>query len=193
MFTTGLMHLHEAGKVTNARKGQYDGLSITTFALGTAGLNDFLDGNDRVRFLPVEVVNSPEIVARNRRMVSINGAISVDLWGQAVADTIGPRQYSGIGGHEDFVSVGGLQLEDRSLLCLPSTATAGGLEVSRIVAELPAGAVVTTPRHQLDLVVTEHGVASLRGRTVQERARALASVAHPDHRDELLAHAEAMR
>jgi acyl-CoA hydrolase len=193
MFTTGLMHLHEAGKVTNARKGQYDGLSITTFALGTTGLNEFLDGNDRVRFLPVDVVNSPEVVARNRRMVSINGAISVDLWGQAVADTIGPRQYSGIGGHEDFVSVGGLQLEDRSLLCLPSTATAGGLEVSRIVAELPAGAVVTTPRHQLDLVVTEHGVASLRGRTVQERALALASVAHPDHRDELLAHAEAMR
>ena len=113
MFTTGLMHLHQAGKVTNARKGQFDGLSITTFALGTPELNEFLDGNTEVRFLPAEVVNAPQVVARNRRMVTINGALTVDLWGQAVADTIGRRQFSGIGGHEDFVSVSGFELEDR--------------------------------------------------------------------------------
>ncbi len=119
MFTTGLMHLHKAGKVTNMQKGQYDGLSITTFALGTTELNTFLDDNADVRFLPVEVVNSPEVVSRNRRMVTINGALTVDLWGQVVADTIGARQFSGIGGHEDFVSVGGYELEDRALICLP--------------------------------------------------------------------------
>ena len=193
MFTTGLMHLHEAGKVSNARKGQFEGMSITTFAAGTPELYSFLDGNLDVRFLPVEVVNSPEVVSRNRRMVTINGALTIDLWGQAVADTIGPRQFSGIGGHEDFVSVAGFELEDRSLLCMPSTAVVAGQRVSRIAAQLAAGAVITTPRHQLDLVVTEYGVASLRGRPVHERAVALANVAHPDFRDELLAQADTLR
>jgi acyl-CoA hydrolase len=193
MFTTGLMHLHKAGKITNARKGQFEGMSITTFALGTTELNEFLDGNGDVRFLPVEVVNAPEVVAANRKMVTINGALQVDLWGQAVADNIGGRQFSGIGGHEDFVSIAGFELEDRSLICMRSTATVGDQVISRISAQLPAGTVVTTPRHQLDLVVTEHGVASLRGRTVHERAIALASIAHPDFRDDLLAKADELR
>ena len=193
MFTNGLMRLHQAGKVSNLRKGQFEGMSITTFAAGTTDLYEFLDGNQEVRFLPVEVVNSPEVVSKNRKMVTINGALTIDLWGQAVADTIGPKQFSGIGGHEDFVSVAGFELEDRSLLCMPSTATVGGQRISRIAAELAAGAVVTTPRHQLDLVVTEYGVASLRGRTVRERAMALAGVAHPDFRELLTAHADTLR
>ncbi len=189
MFTTGLMKLHEAGKVSN-RKGTYDGHSITTFAAGTRALYDWLDGNDLVRFLPVHLVNSPEVIARNRRMVSINGALAVDLAGQAVADTLAGGQYSGIGGHEDFVAASGLELEDRSLICLRSSTVVDGRRVSRITAQLPAGTIVTTPRHQLDVVITEHGVAELRGRTVRERARALAAIAHPDFRDRLLAEAE---
>ena len=193
MFTTGLMHLHKAGKISNARKGQYPGMSITTFAAGTEELYEFLDGSEEVRFLPVDIVNSPEVVSRNHKMVTINGALTIDLWGQAVADTIGNRQFSGIGGHEDFVSVAGLELEDRALLCLPSTAMVAGQRISRIAAQLAAGAVVTTPRHQLDLVVTEHGVASLRGRTVHARAVALANIAHPDYRDDLLAHADTLK
>lgn len=192
MFTTGLMRLHEAGKVTNTAKGVFDGVSVTTFAAGTAELYTWLDGNRDVRFLPVEVVNSPETISRNRDMVTINGALTVDLWGQVVADTRGDEQFSGIGGHEDFVSGAGLELDDRSLVCLPATAGDGDSRVSRIVAALPAGAVVTTPRHQLDVVITEFGAAHLRGRTVRERARAIAAIAHPDHRDELLAHAETM-
>lgn len=192
MFTTGLMELHKAGKVTNAHKGQFEGMSICTFAAGTTDLYEWLDGNEEVRFLPVDVVNSPELIARNRKVVTINGALMVDLWGQAVADTLGSRQFSGIGGHEDFVSVAGLELEDRSLICLPSQATVNGQRVSRIVAALPEGAVVTTPRHQLDIVVTEYGAASLRGRTVRERALALVEVAHPDDRDELRARAQTM-
>jgi acyl-CoA hydrolase len=192
MFTTGLMRLHRAGKVTNARKGMYDGMSITTFAAGTAELYEWLDGNEEVRFLPVELVNSPEAIARNRTMVTVNGALQVDLQGQVVADTLDGKQFSGIGGHEDFVAASGLELEDRSLICLPSTATRDGATVSRIVARLPLGSIVTTPRHQLDVVVTEHGVAELRGRTVRERALALAAIADPSVRDELLTEAKAM-
>jgi len=188
MFTTGLMRLHEAGKVTNRHKGQYDGMSITTFALGSAELYAWLDGNDTVRFLPVDVVNAPGVISANRNMVSINGALLVDLQGQVVADTIGGHQFSGIGGHEDFVSASGLELEDRSMICLPATATPqGGPRISRIVAQLAAGTTVTTPRHQVDLVVTEFGVAHLRGYSTRQRAIALANIAHPDHRDELLA------
>jgi acyl-CoA hydrolase len=193
MFTDGLMRLHQAGKVSNARKGMFDGASICTFAAGSAELYGWLDGNESVRFLPVDVVNSPEVLKGNRRMVAINGALSIDLFGQVVADTIDGTQFSGIGGHEDFVSVAALELEDRSLVCLPSTAVVGGLTVSRIVPQLQPGWVVTTPRHQLDVVVTEHGVAELRGRSVRERARALAGIAHPDFRRELLDQAARLR
>ncbi len=193
MFTTGLMKLHVAGKVSNAHKGQFDGTSITTFAAGTAELYEWLDGNEAVRFLPVDIVNAPDVIARNHNMVSINGALAIDLWGQAMADSVNGKQFSGIGGHEDFVAASGLEFSDRALLCLPSTSTVGGTVVSRIVANLPTGAIVTTPRHQLDVVITEFGVAELRGRTVRDRAAALAEIAHPDFRDELRAHARSLR
>ena len=190
MFTTGLMRLHQAGKVTNARKGQFRGFSISTFALGTTELYAWLDQNHDVRFLPVDVVNAPDTIARNHHVVSINGAFAVDLYGQVAADRLGGRQFSGIGGHEDFVAQSGLELSDRSLICLPSTAQADGVTVSRIVTTLTPGTTVTTPRHQLDLVITEYGVAELRGRTVRERAAALAEIAHPDFRDGLRAAVE---
>ncbi len=193
MFTTGLMELHRAGKVTNRHKGIFEGFSVTTFAAGTEELYRWLDGNDDVRFLPVDVVNSPEVIARNRNMVTLNGALAVDLWGQVVADTIGERQFSGIGGHEDFVSVSGLGLDDRSIVCLPSSSVVDGGRVGRIVPRLPEGWIVTTPRHQVDLVITEQGVAHLRGRTVRERAAALAEIAHPDLRDELREQAARLR
>jgi acyl-CoA hydrolase len=187
MFTTGLMRLHQAGKVTNARKGEFRGMSITTFALGTSELYAWLDHNPDVRFLPVDVVNAPQTIARNHNVVSINGALAVDLYGQVVADRLSGRQFSGIGGHEDFVAQSGLELSDRSLVCLPSTTVVDGEVMSRIVATLTPGSAVTTPRHQVDLVITEHGVAELRGRTTRERATALAEIAHPDFRDELCA------
>jgi acyl-CoA hydrolase len=185
MFTNGLMALHESGKVSN-RKGQFDGVSVATFAGGSAELYEWLDGNPDVAFLPVEVINSPELIGRNRMMVTINAAIAVDIQGQVVADTIAGRQYSGIGGHEDFVAGPALSLEDRSLLCMPSTATVGGERRSRIVAWFDAGAVITTPRHQVDVIVTEYGAAELQGLTVHQRGEALAAVAHPDYRDQLL-------
>jgi acyl-CoA hydrolase len=184
MFTTGLMHLHKAGKVTN-QKGLYDGYSVSTFAAGTRELYEWLDGNELVRFLPVHLVNSPEAIAQNRNMVTINGALAVDLSGQVVADTVNGKQFSGVGGHEDFVSGPGLEIDDRSLICLPSTTTIDGEIVSRIVPEFPAGTVVSTPRHQVDVVITEYGVAELQGRTIRERAAALAAVGHPTFRETL--------
>jgi acyl-CoA hydrolase len=189
MFTTGLMRLHQAGKVAN-EKGQFDGVSVTTFAFGTEELYAWLDGNQDVAFLPVDVVNNPDVIARNRGIVTINGALAIDIHGQVVADTLDGRQFSGIGGHEDFVAGPGLSLDDRSLLCLPSTATVDGERRSRIVPWFEAGAVITTPRHQIDVVVTEYGIAELQGKTVHQRGEALASIAHPDFRDNLLEAAE---
>lgn len=189
MFTDGLMALKRAGKVTN-RKGQFDGVSVATFAMGSRALYEWLDGNREVALLPVEVVNSPEVIGRNREMVTINGALAVDVHGQVVADVIDGRQFSGVGGQEDFISGPGLSLSQRSLLCLPSTATVGGQVISRIVPSFGPGAVITTPRHQVDIVITEHGVAELEGRTTHQRGLALAAVADPRFRDGLLEAAE---
>lgn len=190
MFTTGLMRLHQAGKVSNKKGTEFDGFSLTTFAAGIPEMYTWLHNNDAVRFLPVKIVNSPELIARNRNMVTINGALAVDLAGQVVADTIGGAQFSGVGGHEDFVSGPGLDSSDRSLICLASTTTVNGVFTSRILGVLPAGSVVSTPRHQVDTIITEFGVAELEGRTIRERARALAAIAHPQFRDELVAGAE---
>jgi adhesin HecA-like repeat protein len=189
MFTDGLMRLHESGKVTN-RKGLYDGVSVATFAAGTADLYTWLDGNEDVAFLPVDLVNSQEAIADNRSMVTINGAMAIDIHGQVVADTIDGAQYSGVGGHEDFISGPALSLEDRALLCMSSTIQIGGETRSRIVPWFEAGTVITTPRHQVDVVVTEFGAAELQGKTTHQRGEELARIAHPDFREELLAAAE---
>lgn len=189
MFTTGLMTLHRAGKVSN-RKGIFDGSSIATFAMGTRELYDWLEDNEAVRFLPVGIVNDPGLAARNRRMVSINGALAVDLYGQVAADALDHRQYSGIGGHEDFVMSAAAAPDGHSLVCLPATARANGAPISRIVPALGPGTLVTTPRHHVDVVITEFGAAELSGRTVPERARALSAVAAPEFREPLLAQAD---
>jgi acyl-CoA hydrolase len=187
MFTTGLMRLHRAGKITNARKGWNDGVSIATFAMGTRELYDWLDGAGResVRFLPAGLVNDPALISRNRALISINGALSVDLVGQLVADEVGGRQHSGIGGHEDFVTGAAFSEGGRSLICLPSTARVGGEVISRIVRAFPPGTCVTTPRHQVDVIITEYGAAELSGLTNAQRRAALTAIAHPDFRDAL--------
>lgn len=190
MFTTGLMRLHQSGKVTNAGKGVFDNVSVTTFALGSTELYRWLDGNADVAFLPVDVVNDPSVIARNAKLVSINGALCVDLYGQVVADNIDGRQISGVGGHEDFVAGAELHLDAHSLICLRSTAAVDGTTRSRIAGVLPQGSVVSTPRHHTGVVVTEYGSAELIGLTVRERAHALADIAHPDFRPGLRAVAD---
>jgi acyl-CoA hydrolase len=185
MFTSGLMRLHQAAKVTNDAKGVFDKVSVTTFALGTQELYGWLDGNADVAFLPVETVNDPAIVARNTNLVSINGALSVDLYGQVVADNIGGKQISGVGGHEDFVAAAEFHLDAHSLICLRSTGVHEGQVVSHIVGLLPEGSVVSTPRHHTGVVITEYGAAELTGLTVSERAHLLVDIAHPDFRADL--------
>jgi len=190
LFTDGLLRLHRAGKVTNACKGLYDGVSVTTFAMGSADLYSWLQDSREVAFLPVGIVNAPHIIEQNRAMTSINGALAVDIRGQVVADTLDGAQFSGIGGAEDFTSGPGFHSDNRSLLCLPSTVTVGGELRSRILPWFDAGTVVTTPRHQVDIIVTEFGAAELAFKTVRGRGRALAAIAHPDFRDGLLEAAE---
>jgi acyl-CoA hydrolase len=186
MFVDGIMHLHKAGKVSN-HKGTFDGFSVSTFAAGSAALYQWMHRNPEVRLLPVAQVNDPAIIRRNRRMVSINGALAVDLSGQIMADTIGARQYSGVGGHELFV-VGAHDSEGgRSIICAHATATVNGQSVSAITAALPAGTPVTTPRHHVQYVVTEHGVAALAMLTARERRAALIAIADPAFRDQLRA------
>lgn len=186
MFTDGLMHLQRSGKVSN-HKGVNDGVSVCTFALGSRELYDWLHENEEVALLPVDQVNAPHKMNQNRQMVTVNGALAVDLYGQVMADTLNGKQFSGTGGGEDFVSGPAYKVGGNSLLCFNSTAEREGTVVSRIVEQFPAGTVVTTPRHQLDIVVTEHGSVDLALMTVPERAAALASIAHPDFREELTA------
>ncbi|MGO4445530.1 acetyl-CoA hydrolase/transferase family protein [Mycobacterium sp. 2YAF39] len=190
MFTDGCMRLHQAGKVTNTRKSQYDGVSVTTFAFGSPDLYAWLNDNSDVVFLPVEIVNSPDVISANDNMITINGALAIDIHGQVVADTISGGQFSGIGGAEDFVAGAGLELSDRSLICLPSTFEKNGQLQSRIMPWFGPGAVITTPRHQVDVIITEYGAAELEGMTVRERGEALAAIAHPQFRDDLIAAAE---
>jgi len=190
MLTDGIMQLHLAGKVTNAAKGIFPGRSVTTFALGSAELYQWLDHNEEVVFAPVGLVNDPMVISANAHLVSINGAIAIDLYGQIVADCVDGRQISGVGGHEDFVVGAGLEADDESLVCLSSTIEVDGVLTSRILPALPEGGVVSTPRHHTGSVVTEFGIADVTGLTVRERALALAGIAHPQFRDELLAAAD---
>ena len=185
MFTNGLMHLCQAGKVSNEYKGIFTGISVCAFAMGSAELYEWLHQNDQVRFIPPKCINSPAVIAENFNMRSVNGALMLDLAGQIVADTIDGSQYSGIGGHEDFTSGASMEDDDRSIICLPATVTLNGQLTSRITAQLSAGSIITTPRHQLDIVVTEFGAAEVAGLTTKERAHALAEIAHPQFRDAL--------
>ncbi len=186
MFSDGVMRLHDAGKVTN-RKGLYDGVSTATFALGSAGLYRWLDGNRDVRMLPVSATNDPALLRNLRSFVSVNACLSVDLFGQVAGDYIGGRQYSGIGGAESFVMGASEAPGGKSVLCLKSTATVAGARISTIVPALAPGALVTTPRHHVQWVVTEHGAVDLSLRSDVERADALVSIAHADFRDQLRA------
>ena len=184
MLVDGIMRLHQAGKVTN-HKGIHDGFSVCTFAAGSHALYEWMDRNPEVRMLPVMAVNDPAVIRRNRKMVSINGALAIDIAGQVTADAIGARQYSGVGGHELFVMGAHDSREGKSIICLHSTVRVDGQALSTIVATLPRGARVSTPRHHVQYVVTEHGIANIGMLTDSERVEALIAIAHPDFRDAL--------
>jgi acyl-CoA hydrolase len=185
MFVDSLMELYEMGVITNCRKTLRKGKFVTTFAMGSRRLYDWLDDNVAVEFQRGRWVNDPAIIAQNSKMVSINTCLSVDFTGQVVSESIGPMQYSGTGGQSDTAqgAVGGSDGRGKSIIACYSTAKRG--TVSTIVPTLQAGSAVTLHRSLVDHVVTEHGVARLRGRTLRERTRELIGVAHPDFRAEL--------
>jgi acyl-CoA hydrolase len=185
MFTDSVVDLVEAGAVTGNAKERNRGKIVTAFMLGTKRLYDFAHDNPMVEMRSVDFTNDSAVIRSFRRMVAINSAIEVDLTGQVVADSIGRRVYSGVGGQMDFIRGAALAPEGRAVIALPSTAAGGS--VSRITATLQPGAGVVTTRAHVRTVVTEYGVAELFGKSIDERAEALISIAHPDFRDELRA------
>jgi len=189
MLVDSMMELYEMGVITNARKALKPGKFLTTFAMGSRKFYDWLDDNVAVEFQRGSWVNNPAVVAQNSRMVSINTCISVDFTGQVASESIGTSQYSGTGGQSDTAqgAVAGFDGLGKSIIACYSTAKGG--TVSTITPTLPEGSAVTLHRSHVDHVVTEHGVAHLRGRTVRERTRELISVAHPDFRADLTAQA----
>lgn len=187
MFSDGIIPLVEGGIITGQRKSQHHGKIVASFCMGTRALYDFVDDNPGVEFHPTDYVNDPFVIAQQERMIAINSAIEVDLTGQVCADSIGERFYSGIGGQVDFLRGAARSRDGKPIIALPSTAALrDGTCLSRIVSNLKSGAGVVTSRGDVHYVVTEWGVAFLHGKSMRERALALASIAHPDFRDDLL-------
>ena len=190
MFTDAVVDLVEAGVVTGVRKERNRGKLVTTFLMGTKRLYDFVDDNPMVEMRPVDFTNDTQVIRSFSRMVAINSAIEVDLSGQVVADSIGHRLYSGVGGQIDFIRGAALSREGRAIIALPSMAAGG--RSSRIVSSLREGAGVVTTRAHVRTIVTEWGVAELFGKSLRERAESLIEIAHPDVRDRLAAEAHAL-
>ncbi len=189
MFVDSMMELYELGVITNGCKALKKGKFISTFAMGSRRLYDWLDDNVAVEFQRGRWVNDPAVIAQNSRMVSINTCLTVDFTGQVASESIGTSQYSGTGGQSDTAqgAVAGFDGLGKSIIACYSTAKGG--TVSTIVPTLPEGSAVTLHRAFVDHVVTEHGVARLRGRTVRERTIALIAVAAPEFREDLKAQA----
>ena len=183
LFTDSMMELIECGAVTNARKPIHRGKSVATFAFGSKRIYNYVDDNPAIEILPVDYVNDPKVIARHPDFISVNAAVEVDFFGQVCAESVGTRHVSGTGGQVDYVR-GAVESDGgKSFIAFPSTAKGG--EVSRIRPTLTPGSIVTTSKNDVDCIVTEYGIARLRGRTLSQRTRALIAVAHPKFRDEL--------
>ncbi len=191
MFSDGMMALVELGVITNMKKTLHKGKIVASFCMGSKRLYEFVDNNPFIEFHPNSYTNDPFIIAQNDRMVSINSALQIDLTGQVCADSLGTYFYSGVGGQVDFVRGASRSKGGKAIIALPATAQDG--KVSRITATLSPGAGVVTSRGDVHYIVTEWGVAYLHGRTIQERALALISIAHPRFRPELIREAKRLR
>ncbi|MFH1155506.1 MAG: acetyl-CoA hydrolase/transferase C-terminal domain-containing protein [Pseudomonadota bacterium] len=188
MFSDGVVDLVKAGVITCRKKNIHQGRMVATFFMGTQKLYDFVHNNPCVEMFPVDYTNNPFVIAQNDNFVSVNSAIQADFTGQVVSDTLGSRQYSGTGGQVDFIRGAAMSRGGRAILAFHATAARG--TVSRIVPFINQGASVTTSRADVHCIVTEYGVADLRGRSVAERAEALINIAHPDFRSGLQAEFE---
>lgn len=183
MFSDGVVALVEAGVITNKKKTLNPGKFIVTFLMGTNKLYKFVHNNPDVEMHPVDYVNDAYIIGQHDNMISINAALQVDLTGQVNAEMIGSVQYSGIGGQVDFVRGAGRSIGGKSIIALPSTAVKG--TISRICKQFVSGTSISTSRNDVHYIVTEYGVADLRGKTLQQRAAALIAIAHPQFRTSL--------
>ncbi len=184
MFTDSVVDLAEMGVVTGAAKSRNRGKIVTAFMMGTQRVYSFVHDNPMVEMRAVDFTNDTSVIRSFEHMIAINSAIEVDLSGQVVADSIGYRMYSGVGGQMDFIRGAALAPGGRAIIAMPSTAGADG-SVSRISAHVAEGAGIVTTRAHVQTVVTEFGVAELWGKSLRERARALIAIAHPDHRETL--------
>ncbi|MDQ3017535.1 MAG: 4-hydroxybutyrate CoA-transferase [Bacteroidota bacterium] len=180
MFSDGLLPLIEKGVITNRYKKKHPGKIITSFAIGSRKLYDFIDDNPQVGFLTIDYVNDTRVIRSNPKAVSVNSAIEIDITGQICADSIGTYQYSGVGGQMDFMRGAALSDGGKPIIAMPSTTHNGE---SKIVPLLKAGAGVVTTRAHVHYVVTEYGVANLFGLNLKQRAIALMNIAHPQHRE----------
>ncbi len=182
MFSDGLIDLVERGVITGKFKRVHPGKIVAGFVLGSRRLYDFVDDNPLVAMLDIAYVNDTAVIRRNPKVTAINSAIEVDLTGQICADSIGTRLYSGVGGQMDFIRGASLSVGGRPIFALPSVTSKGE---SRIAAILKPGAGVVTTRAHVHYVVTEYGAVNLYGKNLRQRAKAMISIAHPDHREEL--------
>ena len=182
MFSDGILPLVEKGVITNEYKKVQRGKIVSTFILGTRKIYDFVDNNPDVNCMDVSFVNDTDIIRRNPKVVAINSAIEIDITGQICADSIGPYQYSGIGGQMDFMRGASLSEGGKPVIGMPSTTKSG---MSRIVPFLKQGAGVVTTRGHVHYVATEYGVVNLYGKNMDQRAKLLISIAHPAHSEGL--------
>ncbi|MFW2382433.1 MAG: acetyl-CoA hydrolase/transferase family protein [Acidimicrobiales bacterium] len=183
LLSDPVIDLVECGAVTGLKKKTNRGHVVTTFALGTRRLYDFVDNNDLVQFLPVDEVNDPRKIGHEDNFVSINATLQVDLFGQCASETLGAKYFSGSGGQADFARGAQYSRGGQGFVVLRSTTKDGS--TSKITPILSPGAVVTTQKNTVDKIVTEYGIAELQGRSIRQRAQALIAIAHPDHREHL--------
>ena len=183
MFVDSMVELIECGAVNNSKKQIHRGKSVTTFAYGSKRIYDYIDDNPAIELLPVNYVNDPNVICKNDNMISINAALEVDLWGQVCAESVGTKHMSGSGGQIDYVRGACQSKGGMSFIAFSSTAKNG--TISKIRPILTPGAVCTTSKNDVDCIVTEYGIAKLRGKSLGERSKQLIEIAHPDFRDEL--------
>ena len=190
MLGDGILTLIECGAITNRRKNYLPGKTIATFALGSSKLYRFMDRNPALEMHPVQFTNNPMLAAQNDNLVAINATLQIDLLGQCGSESLGHLPYSGTGGQSDFVRAANLSRGGKAIIVLPSTAKDDS--ISRIVPVLSPGTHVSTSKNDINYVVTEHGVAQLRGKSARQRAAELIAIAHPDFRGELSEQARRM-
>lgn len=183
MLSDSIVPLVEKGILNGKKKGLNEGLLVAAFAMGTRRLYDFMDDNPSVYMAPISYVNDPRVICKHNKVISINSCVQVDFFGQVCSESVGKKQISGVGGQVDFVRGATMSPGGKSIIACTST-SAGG-KISKIIPFLNEGAAVTTSRNDVNYIVTEYGIAQLKGKTLKQRSRELINIAHPDFRDQL--------